>query len=188
MEHCYQNIQGWFVYSNIYDIAVRTAKDDAHFVEVGSWRGRSTNYLAVAITNSGKKIRVDCVDTWRGSPDEAIHQNDPAVINDTLFDEFLENTAWARHIVNPVRMDSKDAVKIYRDDSLDFVLIDASHEYNQVYRDISHWLKKVKSGGIIAGDDYDWQGVEKAVKELLPTANIITNLSNRFPSWFYIKE
>lgn len=188
MEHTYQNIQGWFAYPTIYDIAVRTAKDDSHFVEIGSWRGRSTNYLAVSIVNSGKKIRVDCVDTWKGSVDEEIHQKDPAVINNTLFDEFLNNTVWARHIINPVRMNSDDAVKIYRDNSLDFVLVDGSHEYNQVYKDVSQWLKKIKPGGIIAGDDYDWPGVERAVKELLPSVNIITNLSNGFPCWFYIKE
>jgi len=188
MEHYYQNIQGWFGYQTIYDIAVRTAIEDSHFVEIGSWRGCSTSYLAVAIVNSGKRIRVDCVDTWNGSIDEEIHQTDPAVVNNTLFYEFLENTAGVRHIINPVRMDSNEAVKIYTDNSLDFVLVDGSHEYNQVCKDISQWLKKVKPGGIIAGDDYAWPGVGQAVRELLPTANIITSLTTNYPCWLYIKE
>jgi predicted O-methyltransferase YrrM len=188
MDHYYQNIQGWFAYSSIYDLVVKIAQDGSHFVEVGSWRGRSTSYLAVSIKNSGKNIKVDCIDTWKGSIDEAIHQNDPAVINDTLFDEFLNNLNWAKDFVNPIRMDSNDAVNLYRDNSLDFVMVDGSHEYYQVHKDISQWLKKVKPGGIIAGDDYDWPGVEKAVKEIFPSFNIITNTSNGFPSWLYIKE
>ncbi|HET8688299.1 MAG TPA: class I SAM-dependent methyltransferase [Methanosarcina sp.] len=168
MNHFYQNIQGWFIYQEIYDIAVQTANDGAHFVEVGSWRGRSTAYLAVNIHNSGKEIRLDCVDTWKGSLDEEVHQNDPAVINDTLYQEFLTNMKPVIHVVRPVRMTSMEAVKTYKDNSLDFVLIDGSHAYQDVKDDITEWLKKLKPGAMLAGDDYEWPGVKQAVNELLP--------------------
>lgn len=49
---------------------------------------------------------------------------------------------------------SMDAVKDFDDNSLDFVYIDANHDYEYVTEDIVEWSKKVKSGGIIAGDDY----------------------------------
>ena len=39
----------------------------AHFVEIGSYKGRSSSYMAVEIVNSGKSITFDCVDTWKGS-------------------------------------------------------------------------------------------------------------------------
>ena len=118
MEHFFQNIQGWFIYAPVYDTAVQLAEDGAHFVEVGSWRGRSTAYMAVNIVNSGKKIKFDAVDTWRGS-DEPEHKNDPAIINDTLYQEFLANMEPVKDVVNPVRASSMEAVKQYADESLD---------------------------------------------------------------------
>ena len=61
-----------------------------------------------------------------------------------------------------------NAVNLYDDDSLDFVLIDGSHAYNDVHDDITAWLKKLKPGSLLAGDDYEWPGVKQAVNELLP--------------------
>jgi cephalosporin hydroxylase len=81
-------------------------------------------------------------------------------------------------------MTSLEAAAQYPDDSLSFVLLDASHTYKDVAADIEAWLPKVKSGGILAGDDYHhtWQGVVDAVDELLPDAEIIDNVS-----WAYRK-
>jgi predicted O-methyltransferase YrrM len=52
---------------------------------------------------------------------------------------------------NDLKMKSMEAVKLYEDESLDFVFIDASHEYEDVKDDITHWMLKVKDGGIISG-------------------------------------
>ena len=49
---------------------------------------------------------------------------------------------------------SMEAVKYIDDSSLDFVYIDANHEYPFVTQDIIHWSKKVRRGGIVAGHDY----------------------------------
>jgi hypothetical protein len=50
---------------------------------------------------------------------------------------------------------SMDAVKYFEDESLDFVYIDADHSYKTCLEDITEWAKKVKSGGIVCGDDYE---------------------------------
>lgn len=42
----------------------------------------------------------------------------------------------------------------FKDESLDFVYLDANHEFTHVVNDIAVWEKKVKVGGIIAGHDY----------------------------------
>jgi len=185
MEHIYENIQGWFIYTALYDAVVNMFEDDAHFVEVGSWRGRSTAYLAVNIANSKKNIKLDAIDTWRGSAGEDVHQNDPSVINDTLYDEFIANMEPVKHIVNPIRMDSKEAVNLYADDSLDFVMIDAGHDYESVKTDIENFLKKVRPGGMIAGDDHSiyFPGVQRAVSELLPDAHVFQDIG----IWTYVK-
>jgi len=49
---------------------------------------------------------------------------------------------------------SMDAVKDFDDNSLDFVFIDANHEFQHFTNDLAEWGKKVKVGGIISGHDY----------------------------------
>jgi hypothetical protein len=54
------------------------------------------------------------------------------------------------------------------DNSLDFVFIDADHEYESVIKDIRAWTPKVKPGGMVSGHDTHFEGVMKALKELIP--------------------
>lgn len=49
---------------------------------------------------------------------------------------------------------SLDAVKDFEDKSLDFVYIDANHNFDFVIQDIILWTPKVRKGGIVAGHDY----------------------------------
>jgi Methyltransferase domain len=53
-----------------------------------------------------------------------------------------------------VRQTSLDATQFFDDGSLDFVYLDANHEYESVLKDMEAWYPKVKKGGILAGDDY----------------------------------
>jgi hypothetical protein len=120
--------------------------------------------MAVEIINSNKNIKFDCVDTWEGSIE---HKTYDVITEEKLYDIFLSNIEPVKHIVNPVRMTSIEASKLYDDNSLDFVFIDASHEYEDVKQDILAWLPKVKIGGILAGHDYDtFEGVNRAVNEI----------------------
>lgn len=69
-----------------------------------------------------------------------------------------------------IRKFSMDAVKDFEDGSLDFVYIDANHDFVNVTNDIYHWSKKVRTGGIVAGHDYVFTGGHSAmhVKHVLP--------------------
>src|SRR3990167_9297083 len=49
---------------------------------------------------------------------------------------------------------SLDAVNDFEDKSLDFVYIDAGHDFDDVMQDIIRWTKKVRKGGIVSGHDY----------------------------------
>ncbi len=73
------------------------------------------------------------------------------------------------------RMTSVEASKSFRDESLDFVFIDALHFYENVKEDIEIWIPKIRNGGMIAGDDFSdagrFMGVKQAVSELLPHYN-----------------
>jgi predicted O-methyltransferase YrrM len=124
--------------------------------------------MAVEIHNSGKTIRFDCIDTWKGSLNEDPHQNDQYVKNGLLYEKFMSNVDRVKHIITPRIGDSIELSKTYEDDSLDFVFIDGDHSYEAVKADIQAWLPKVKSNGLLAGHDYGWcESVRKAVHEVL---------------------
>jgi SAM-dependent methyltransferase len=55
---------------------------------------------------------------------------------------------------NLVRKTSMDAATDFPDGSLDFVYIDANHEFRYIAEDLSEWTKKVKPSGIVSGHDY----------------------------------
>lgn len=52
------------------------------------------------------------------------------------------------------RMTGKEAAKLLPQQSLDFVYLDARHDFESVYDDLLTWVPMVKPGGIIAGHDY----------------------------------
>lgn len=169
MEHYYtqtvgESSDGWFTYPTLYSDFIRDIKDNSIFVEVGSWKGKSTAYLGVEAINSGKNIKCYAVDTWEGS---AEHTDDPFVKTNKLYPLFLANIEKVSSVVTPIRKSSVKAANEFEDRSIDIVFIDACHEYHCVRQDIDAWLPKVKSGGIISGHDYYWgeNGVKKAVDE-----------------------
>jgi hypothetical protein len=60
MEHFYHNLgEDWFSFQDLYSEMVQRFKGDSHFVEIGSWLGRSSSYMAVEIINSGFDIKFD---------------------------------------------------------------------------------------------------------------------------------
>jgi predicted O-methyltransferase YrrM len=160
MQHFWQNIPGWVGDNPTYRKALDRAVSGEHFVEIGVYHGRSAAFMAVEIANRGIDIKFDAIDHFKGS---AEHGD----LSATLYDACMKNLEPVKDYVNVVKMDSPTAVKNYKDNSLDFVFVDASHDYDSVIADLKAWYKKVKPGGIFAGDDYQpsWPGVIKAVNE-----------------------
>lgn len=54
-----------------------------------------------------------------------------------------------------IRKFSMEAVKDFKENSIDFVYIDGHHGFKYVTEDIFEWSKKVRKGGVISGHDYD---------------------------------
>lgn len=69
------------------------------------------------------------------------------------------------------RTTTSAAAKKVKDESLDFVFIDADHTYQSVLADIQNWTPKVKPGGYICGHDINMNAVERAVSETLGKYN-----------------
>ena len=67
---------------------------------------------------------------------------------------------------------TRHAAKEFRNQFLDFVFIDASHDYDSVLEDIKIWAPKVRKGGLISGHDINDPAVKKAVDEVFKNYKI----------------
>jgi hypothetical protein len=180
-DHYFQDIQGWFNFTLPYLAAVGRAQDGAHLVEVGCWKGRSSAFLGVEILKSGKKVTLHCVDHFLGS-DEEVHQLDvelPSLFK--LFSRNMQPCVDAGLDLHVHTLSSVDAAAQFKDGSVDFVWLDAGHDYDSVRRDIEAWLPKIKPGGMIGGDDYPMEGVGQAVVDVLGPVNL--HVENHWTTW-----
>lgn len=150
---------GWFgnaeQLSNCFqEIEIKT------IIEVGSWLGASTTYLGNHVSNKGGKVYA--VDTWLGSPEEAVHMQDPRL--PYLYQLFLSNIKHAKltNTIIPVRMRSLEAAHAL-DVKADLIYLDAAHDTLNVYLDIIAWNQHLSEGGILCGDDWLWPTVRAAV-------------------------
>jgi len=181
MEHFHSTIGGWCSFAKLYARMVAEAPKDreSRFVEVGSWLGRSAAYMAVEIINSGKPILFDCVDPWDdGGPDlkhKVVKMKEP------IYTQFLRNIAPVAHVVRHHKVASPAAAALFEDQSLDFVMIDGSHQYADVVADIAAWKPKIRKGGVLAGDDYNWSGVSRAVCEAFANGSVLIEATKKQP-------
>ena len=165
----FNEIPGWFSYEEFYTDVVDKLPNNSNIVEVGAWFGKSTNFMANKIKDSGKNVNFTTVDTFKGSPTEDIHNNTLSVFDNDIYSEFIDSAIMLDNLdtINVIKDTSVNAKDSFINNSLDFIMIDAGHTYDDVKSDINAWFHKVKQGGIISGDDYIpvFQGVIDAVNE-----------------------
>jgi len=116
-------------------------------VEIGVYKGQFTRYLLK------EGAEVYAVDPWR----EYADYGDPKVHFQARQDEIYEsarNRLSGYPNCHLVRKTSMEAVKDFKDESIDFVYIDGHHGFKYVTEDIYEWSKKVRVGGVISGHDY----------------------------------
>lgn len=180
------DINSWFDFENIYDAAVNNF-DNAIFIEIGSYQGASACYLANKIKESGKNIKLFCIDTW--NPKDSNERR--LIPKDKLLKEiFIENCNKLDLYINTIDADSITALNTFQDKSVDFIFIDGDHSYEQVYKDIIIGLKKIKVNGWLGGHDYPNYSVKKAVYDTIGNINEIqsTRTDRYYSSWLYKKE
>jgi len=149
----YTTVEGWmapielgYLYDSVYSL-----NDGDIAVEVGCHRGRSSTAMATAIRDSGKDITLYCIDSF--------------LWEETHHDTFMKNMEGFD--IRVIKSESVEAAKLFRNESIKFLFLDADHSYEAVKKDIDAWLPKIKIGGIFSGHDYtkDYEGVIPAVTE-----------------------
>ena len=147
MKQTYFRIPGWFNYSETYDVIADEIADDGKIVEIGSFLGRSTHYLATALVNANKEnVKIYCVDTFEGSTEHANIK-----LPKDFSEIFKENLRYfiGRNMVKVCqgRSDEKRILDMFENESIDYIMVDGAHEYDAVQDDILNWWPKLKSNG-----------------------------------------
>ena len=181
----WHDVDGWFTWRSAQEEAVSSFADGSRFVEVGTYLGRSLCSLGEVVERSGKNIDVIGIDTCRGSGREGSRGKDyhASAVTDgggtfagTLHKNVLDCGFGEK--ITLIISDSVSAARLFGDATLEWVHLDARHDYESVKADIEAWLPKVKAGGWLSGDDFDeekWPEVVQAVSETLPQASAWSN-------------
>lgn len=181
----YRSIQdipfdGWgFFYNGNQLIPHLNSRNIKTAIEVGSWTGCSTRFIASNLAEGGKLYAVD---TCLGTLNEPVHQQDPRL--PFLYQLFLSNVKHANlyHKIIPIRMESLEAA-VALNVMADFIYLDAAHDADSVYKDIHAWMKHLNEGGLMCGDDWTWETVREAVYKAAVDFNKEVKYDANF--WWY---
>jgi hypothetical protein len=160
------DIQGWNSTHRWLGEAISEVRPKV-VVEIGVWKGASVINMAGWMRDLGLNAVVIAVDTWLGS---AEHWGSDEYAKDlpSLYPQFLTNimNADLAQYVVPLRLDSLNAARLLRRLEIvpEVIHLDAGHDYNSVFADLTEWWPTIAPGGIYLGDDYYLDGNFPAVR------------------------
>ena len=152
---------GW-MHDSVKHLLARELTSEKNLVlELGAWLGLSTRY----ILEQAPHVSVISVDHWNGSP-EHVHDPKYSRLLPHLFETFQAN-CWAyRERLLALRKETIQGIQTVADAGLqpDLVYLDADHSYEAVLNDLQA-IRAAFPKATIVGDDWDWEGVQKAAIE-----------------------
>lgn len=130
----------------------------SNVVEIGSYLGASTCFLAAGLES--KKGKIICIDTWK-------NETMPNGIRDT-YKKFCNNTLPAKVKIIKIRKKSTLINKNELPKKIHLAFIDGDHSYRIVKNDFNKIKDLIAKDGIVAFHDIiAFDGVAKAVGEIL---------------------
>jgi hypothetical protein len=142
-------------------------------IEIGVWRGEFSRKILDVL----EPTKLCLIDPWKSFED-----HDGAAFSgreeDEKMDEIAASVAQmfeseikAKQVV-VMREMSGDALKTFRDETINFAYVDGDHSYEGVKADLAGLMPKMVIGGIMAFDDYHrrgwWgDGVLRAIHEFI---------------------
>jgi hypothetical protein len=152
---------GWFGEGTDQVLSRNVSEKTRLVVELGSWLGMSTRFVADIAPNA----TVIAVDTWAGSTEHQKQSRFQTMLP-SLYNNFLSLSWSYRHRIIPLRMSTLEGLRKVAEAGLqpDVIFVDAEHSYEAVSAelDLAH---RLFPHATLLGDDYDWEGVQKAVNE-----------------------
>ena len=160
---------------------------------IGAEIGTDKGLYADEICKANPGVKLFCIDPWKIYKENTDYPHQSTLnINYNLTKKRLKP-----YNVEIIKRSSMGVINEFEDNSLDFVYIDANHNFKYALEDINGWSKKVRTGGIVSGHDYIWRPRGKRrydVKEALEIHSKDNNIDELFlltkaggSSWYYIK-
>jgi len=125
-------------------------KPNLRFLQIGAYTGDASVWLCENVLTDFTSTLID-VDTWSGS-DESEHSR----IDFEKVYEYYESRVKVYKRIIRLKMTSDQYFAGDNEVQFDFIYIDGDHTANQVARDAENGWQLLKSGGIMAFDDYRW--------------------------------
>jgi hypothetical protein len=126
--------------------------------EIGVWKGEFSQQILRVV----KPIELHLIDPWKYQPDfpERMYGGSIAKKQEDMDQVYLQvkKKFENNHKVKIARGYSEEVMAEYVDEYFDWVYIDGNHYYDFVKKDLELAFLKVKKGGLITGDDYNWGG------------------------------
>lgn len=150
-------------------------------IEVGSFVGESTIYMAKILRKVAPGSVIIAVDTWLGGIDHWLKVPEKLKFwfgRPGLYYQFLGNVMahQCQDIVLPLTLDSLNAARLlaHLQISADFIYVDASHEQGDALRDFEAYWDRLNRYGVLMADDLtNWfPGVVKDWETFLRKHNL----------------
>ena len=145
---------------------------EGEIVEIGSFMGKSTCWLAAGIVDSPSPRRIYAVDHFKGSIEHQVGRfcENKAIAECgttlTAFRENLINVKLDRY-VNPI-VGSSEEIAAKWNKPICLLFIDGDHSYEGVKKDFEMWSPFVVKGGLIAFHDVAvWKDLTRFYKNIL---------------------
>jgi len=176
--------QGWNGHYGIFRGLIDEIKPNL-IVEVGTWKGQSVINMVTHIKNTNIDCKIMCIDTWLGAIEFwswASNTQDRNLLLKNgypqVYYQFLSNVVHngLQDIILPFPNTSENGFRYlsYKNLKPEMIYIDASHEEDDVYKDIKNFYSVLSEGGVMFGDDYtkDWPGVINSVNRFKDEMNL----------------
>jgi hypothetical protein len=173
---------GWKKYYHVFSNLI-----NRYGLKQGVEIGVSTGGHSDAILQRTQVEMLYSIDPWQTNP--SLHMPHP-VMFDILHQRVVHRLKRYGNRSCILRNYSYNIVHQFANESLCFVFVDGDHNYQAVKKDLEDWWPKVRSGGIVGGDDYatSWPGVPQAVNEFFANLNITVYQDEEQPRiWWVIK-
>jgi predicted O-methyltransferase YrrM len=137
--------------ATLFYLAYTGTKNTGRIVEIGSFKGKSTCWMAKALQLASANEKIAAIDPHINTHNIKVV---PDYKEDSSFDDFLNylKIHGVSQYVEPIKQTSEDAAKNWNQ-PIKLLFIDGSHLYDDVMLDLKLWEPWLNIGGIVAMHD-----------------------------------